>query len=553
MIQKASKDKNLKYYVIILFLSLLPLASLYTTSKLIHTHDGLVHLPRIAAYYKALVDGQIPVRWAGDLNYGYGMPLFNFIYHLPYIVSSFLIFLGFGLVNSFKITLGVSYLLSGIFMFAFTKEFFNDNRKALLATIFYQFASFRLVEIITRGAFGEVYTYAFLPAVLFGLTRLFKKYEFKSFVYISVATALLILSHNSISLVFFAISIGFLVFFAGSKKIFLLGLTAIFFGLALSTFYWLPAIFEHKYTYGDLFMRKVYLSNFPPLINLFIPNIIYSQTFVTGKVPVQIGLFHEIALILSVIVLMSKEIDIKLRRLVIFCILIVVMSLFFMQPVSKPLWAQISMLRQFQFPWRFLSAVVFATSLLSVSFLSFDFFKKKLVYLTVLFLVILSSIFYWRPPEGFDKIDEGYYWNYPLNTTYYGETDVIWSAGPKSAYPASRVEAISGEGKISNFTKKSNLHTFLVEAKTDLNLVDHTQYFPGWRVYVDQEKVPIQFQDPNHRGEIEFSVPKGKHEVRAKFEESKIRLIADVISIMAFALLASIYFSTKIKKRFLKL
>ena len=156
-----------KYYLIVLGLSALPLISIFSTSQFPHVHDGIVHLARMAAYFKALQDFQIPVRWAGDLNFGYGMPLFNFIYHVPYLLSALFIFLGFGLVSTFKIVLSLSFLLSGVFMFAFAKAFFKDDKKALLVTIFYQFAPFRLVELLVRGSYGEVYAYTFFPLVLF--------------------------------------------------------------------------------------------------------------------------------------------------------------------------------------------------------------------------------------------------------------------------------------------------------------------------------------------------------------------------------------------------
>ena len=135
------------YYLLIIGFSLLPLVNIFINTDLVHTHDGLVHLPRMGAYFKALTDGQMPVRWAGDLNFGYGMPLFNFIYQLPYFISSVFLFLGFGLVNSFKITLSLSFLLSGVFMFAFAKKFFGDENRAFLVTIFYQFAPFHLIEL----------------------------------------------------------------------------------------------------------------------------------------------------------------------------------------------------------------------------------------------------------------------------------------------------------------------------------------------------------------------------------------------------------------------
>src|SRR3989344_1211945 len=110
---------SFKHYLVILAISLLPFLIIFATPDLPHTHDGGVHLPRIAAYVKALSDGHIPVRWAGDLNYGYGLPLFNFIYQTPYFLASLFVFLGMGLVASFKAILVVSFLLSGIFMYAF--------------------------------------------------------------------------------------------------------------------------------------------------------------------------------------------------------------------------------------------------------------------------------------------------------------------------------------------------------------------------------------------------------------------------------------------------
>src|SRR3989344_1136485 len=158
-------------YFLITFLSFLPFLLVFLNSNLIHTHDSLVHLPRMAAYYKALGDGQFPVRWAGDFNYGYGMPIFNFIYPLPYYISSFFLFLGLGLVNSFKIVLFLSFLFSGLFMLLFAKEFFKDNKTALLVTVFYQFFPFRLVELLVRGSFGEVFAYTFLPLVLYGVQK----------------------------------------------------------------------------------------------------------------------------------------------------------------------------------------------------------------------------------------------------------------------------------------------------------------------------------------------------------------------------------------------
>lgn len=542
--------KHIKSYFLVVVLSLIPLVSFFATSLLPHTHDGPVHLARMAAYFKALQDGQIPVRWAGDLNYGYGLPLFNFIYPLPYTIASFFIFLGLGLVLSFKITLVFSFILSGIFMLGFSLEFFRNIKKAFLVTIFYQFFPFRIIEILVRGSFGEVYAYTFLPLVLWGITNLNKNPNYWNFLLTSIATALLIVSHNAVSFVFFTICLVFSVVFAAKAKNYVLNVFSLLVGLLLSSFYWIPAIIEHKFTYGDLFMKDLFRSHFPPIQNFFIPNFLNSESLQTGGISIQTGLFHTIAIILAIVALIvGKKIDKPTKKIFIFSFILLATALFLMQPISLFLWENISFLRQFQFSWRFLGVIAVVTSLLSLSFLSFKAFQKKRIFGLLIFLTIISTAYYWKPPLGFDSIEEQYYWNYPLNTTYFGETDVIWSAGGKSSYPKQRVEVIGGRAVIEDFKKKSNLHTFFVDAQSKAQLVDHTQYFPGWRAEVDKREVEVEFQDPNNRGEITFWVPKGEHFVKVVFGESPIRFFADLLSITS---MLGLLLLVALRRRFIK-
>lgn len=529
------------YYLLIVALSLFPLVSIFLTPLFPHTHDGPVHLARMAAYLKALTDVQFPVRWAGDLNFGYGLPLFNFIYQLPYMLSSMFLYTGVGLVDTFKSVISLSYIFSGLFMFAFVKALLRDEKKAFLVAVFYQFAPFRFIELLVRGSYGEVFTYTFLPLVLFGVVLLFKKVTFFSIAITALGTALLVLSHNALSLVFFGICVLFVLVFGNSNKTRFFVLSSFSLGLLLAAFYWVPAILEHKYTYGNLFMKDIYLSHFPPIQNLFIPNFFNSGKLQTGGISVQLGLSHVSAVIFAVIILLKKKkMDIFDKKILLFSLFLFVIALFFMQVVSKFFWEQISLLRQFQFPWRFLGVAVFATSFLSLSFFYVSFIKKTSIFVFLIILTIISTIYYWYPPLGFDGVDEKYYWNYPLNTTYFGETDLIWSAGPASRYPKQRVEVIGGKATIANFTKKTQAHAFLLDAVTDVQLVDHTQYFPGWRVYVGDIQVPIVFQDANWRGEITFNVPKGKHEVRVVFGESKVRALADLTSLLGIVILVAL-------------
>ncbi|MBI5449618.1 hypothetical protein HY948_04885 [Candidatus Gottesmanbacteria bacterium] len=528
--------KSFKHYLLILAISVLPVATVFFTPDLPHTHDGPVHLARMAAYYKALTAGQIFPRWASDLNYGYGMPLFNFIYQLPYLIASVFLFLNTSLVLSFKYTLALSYLLSGIFMFAFAKAFWKDDKKALLVALFYQFAPFRLVELFVRGSFGEIYTYALLPLVLLGLTQI-RAY----FILTSVASALLIISHNSMSLIFFGVCVLFVFFFAKTAKLRALSFIALICGLLLSAWYWLPAIMEHRYTYGDLFMKDMYRDHFAPIWQFILPNFINSPLLQTGGVSVQWGIFHIGAVFLSLVFIVRNKLSASEKTVAIFSLILTTGSLFFMLYPSIYFWKTIPILRQFQFPWRLVGLAGFTTSLLSVYYLSLPIFHKTKAFTLLLTLVVLSTSYYWLPPLGFDQVrDESQYWNYPLNTTYFGETDVIWSAGPAKAYPKERVEVAEGKAVISAFTQKSIVQTLQVNATTNATLVSHTQYFPGWRVFVDNNKVPIQFQNANWRGLITFPVPTGQHTIHIKLGKTKVQFISEILSLSTLILMTGV-------------
>lgn len=517
----------------IILLSLIPFISLFTTGDMIHTHDGPVHLARIAAYYKELSYGQILPRWASELNYGYGMPLFNFMYHLPYLIASVPVMFSLGLVTAFKLTLLVSFLVSGVGMFLFARKFFDNVHQAYLVTILYQFAPFHLVELVVRGSIGEAYTYSFLPFVLLGILLVFEKPTFTRVVLTALLAALLILSHNAISLVTFGIAILFVLWFAPDFKGRLTGLMALTIGLGLTAFYWLPAVLERKYTYGDLFMRTMYQSHFPPLLHFVIPNFTNAANLQTGGITVFLGLVQIIAVLTTLFLLISKKIhDSRKRSVATFALMIIGTSFFFMQPISAWLWERIPTLRMFQFPWRFLAVTGLGTALLGWVLVPQQKRIRTTIVVGLCAISVFSTIVFWRPPLGQDKIVESDYWNFPLNTTYFGETDLIWSEGPAKSYPKAPFELIEGTGEIKDPYKKSIRHAFTIEAKTPVRILDHTQYFPGWRVYVDGVKTPIEFQDQNHRGLITFRVNEGTHKANVVFGSSPIRTIANSISLV---------------------
>lgn len=521
-----------RFLLLILALSIIPLASLFFTNDSPHTSDGAMHLVRIGAYYKEITSGQFPVRWASDLNYGYGTPLFNFFHPFPYLLSVPFVALGFGLVGTLKILFLLSFLLSGVFMYLFARNFFEDGFTAFFITIFYQFAPFRFVETIVRGGVGTVFSYAFLPLVLYGIIQFQKTRQYRYFFLTSLATGLLIFSHSMLALVFLSICGVFVLFFVKTMRVKLLSFFALMLGVFLASTFILPVVLEYKYTYGYLFSKNLFYDHFVALYKFFVPNFFDAQNLRVAEVSVQFGFFQGISIIGTSIYLFRKKKKDKYDRIFLFSFLILLVAIFFMTSFSKPLWEHLPMLRQFQFPWRLMAVVPLISAFTSMSFLLL--IKRRLVHVLILTLTVLSTFYYWSPPQGFLSVNEQDFWNYPLTTNYYGEVDTIWAAGSAGSYPKNRVDVIGGKATIHSFQRKAAQEHFTISAATDAQIVSRTQFFPGWKVYIDGQNTQIDFQDQNWRGLITFRVPKGEHSIAVVFTQSFIQRLGNYLTAITF-------------------
>lgn len=540
--------RNNIWLIGILLLSALPMAHMFTTTALPHTSDGAMHIARIASYYKEVMQGQFPVRWAGDINYGFGTPIFNFFHPLPYMITTLFVALGSTLTGALKLSFLLSFLASGIGMYLFSRTLWKDIRTAIFVTILYQFAPFRLVDILVRGSLGGIYAYTLLPFVLYGVVTLLQSKQYRSIWIISFCSAGLAMSHNIVGFVFFGVAFIFTLFYPSPKRLKIISLVSLMGGVGIAGFFVIPAILDHNYTYGYLLTKNLFYNHFAPFINFFLPNFTDDAKLRIHEVSVQIGLAHLFALATSVYIVTKRKLYEKKDVMIAsFCLVLFLIILFFMQPISKPLWEHISILRQFQYPWRLLSAITFISALAGFSVITIV--KSRFVIILIGLFAVCSTVYYWVPPQGYQTINENDYWNYPLTTNYYGEVDTVWSEGPAKGYPKEKIELIAGKATIRETKRTSTLHEYTVEASTPVTLLDNTEYFPGWNVFVNNTKTPIQFQDPNHRGLITFNVPSGSSKVTVEWKENKTRLLADAISILSIAIIIAVPYIYRKKLR----
>src|SRR3989338_3004547 len=117
-----------------------------------------LHIAWLQQMDKIIKMGQIPPRFVPDLSFGFGYPLFNFVFPLPFYIGEIFHILGLTLVDSIKGVFFISIPLSGIFMYLLLREF-TKNRFAFIGAMLYVYAPYRAVDIYIRGAIGEAFVF----------------------------------------------------------------------------------------------------------------------------------------------------------------------------------------------------------------------------------------------------------------------------------------------------------------------------------------------------------------------------------------------------------
>ena len=353
---------------------------------LLPTHDGEYHVIRFYEFDKTLRDGNWYPRWAADLNNGYGVPLFNYVYPLPNYFASFFHLLGSSFIDSFKLNMFFATILGALFFYLWSRESWG-KLGGVVSSIFYTFSPYHFVDIYIRGSVGEVWALAFFPAFLWSITRFIKHHQKIFFVASSIFLSLIIFSHNILALMFLPFSLSYIVFLLYKEKdkkyLMLNTLYLILLGLCLSAIFWLPAIVEAKYVTG----LQIYnvSQHFPQLYNLVIPSwgSGFSQDLLTNQMSFQIGIANLVVVVISLPLMafrhsvfsaLTPSLSLRERvrvRVIIFFLVWFFLVFFLMLKVSLPIWHTIPFMNYFQFPWRFLSLEILVASFLEGSVVYF--------------------------------------------------------------------------------------------------------------------------------------------------------------------------------------
>lgn len=443
-------------------------------------------------------------------------------------------------------------------MYFAVKDDFGE-KPAFVAALIYLFAPIRFIEMHFRVSVGTDAVFIFVP-----LAFLFAKKALKGqpvFIALNaVNILLLLLSHSSTALIVIPLSLIYA--FLKRRNIGELRYVLLSFilGLGISAWYLFPALFEIKYTwYYAGILNAVYV--IPSALDT-----IYSYTFLGflyqghhGETRPVIGYSTMLIIIMDIYYLLKRKFINTEHLINIFFLAAFFACYFLMLPISKALWENIFLLRSFILYWRVLTPLAFISGYLGA--IVARRFNNKMVILFCLF-TIFSTILNWgnRDMAAFDP--NSYFNERVLYTEYFEPGNPTLMARFKAREgiagtlvmqkPQSHLEILTGSGNVEETYRNPIDHRYKVQADTDLLLSENTYYFPGWSIYVNDMKVPVDIENPLRFGTNVFNLKKGSYEIQLKFEDTPIRSLGKIVSLLSLGLLGVYMIAKKPDSMFLR-
>jgi len=527
------KDKKSLLVLIFLFI----ISFIFSFDLLVNkgqsaTFDGPTHLTNIAQFYKAIKDGDILPRWSdGFANYGMPIPLIA--QQSTSYLGALLNFLFHNIIFSFNVVVLIGAFLSVLFFYFFLRLHTNI-RGALLGVFLFNVAPYRILNIYIRGAIPEFFAGIFFPLVLIALFKWIKEEKKWGLFLLALAIMGLLLTHPFTLVIYSFFFVPYTLYLLYKKKniplkIGLLGVFSLL-GIGLAAYYIVPLFLELKYFYygtGNRFLPDQYLR----LVNYFSPAwyYFYREDIGTRGHFIMFGLIETLLFLMATGGIVLNWFKHKLNVFTVLIIIVGWVTVFMTSRFAVAIYENISILGKIQHPWRMMSIFIYIVPMLIAVY------SKNWNKWIIAGFVIIIALF--RFPQLYGK-------NYTLTSesnyfftkeNLHGEIlNTIWT-GKTETYPVKKLkpDIIAGKGQIKEKEVHNSWRKYLIQADEKIRMIDYTFYFPGWKVYVDGVPTTIEFQDMNYRGVITYYVPPGEHKVLVRFEETKIRMLGNIISLIS--------------------
>lgn len=581
------------YLLLIVLLSLLPMAPMLQPGYQWHAHDARHSVYFLFEFDRGIQDGSLFPRWQPDFAFGYGYPFFNIYGPLAFYAGEALHLAGLPIVDAVKAVFALSITLSGLAMYGFVKQVLGApgqrNAAGLVAAVAYMVMPYRLVDIYVRAGLAESAAYVWVPLVLWGTWATLHRPRLANVLGLALAYAALLFTHPLTVLLLTLILVFYVAFLALARlkdevsprrwtresilplfghlgHILLPTAFALVLGLGLSAVFGLPAMTENRFVRLDQWYggRYTWGGDFVEFFQLFsprwgmgasVPGPDDQVSFQLGAVPVVLGL-------VAVASLLIRRKD-RAFRLIAFFAALVVVATFLMLEASAPLWQTLPLVRVVQFPWRLLTLTVFSMAFLCGAVARGEERRGGLVDLPALVLVLLlllSSLPYARAEMTEREVSLAGLMRFQQSADEMtGST--AWVREIPSWSPLADLH-VAGEPLTTRvdfeslYRQRGNAFARPLEFKAHRELVEYQAdrpvlltfnvfYYPGWHAYlVDRETNAVLHELPislrGKLGLITVRLPEGTGRVLLRLENTPLRSLGTAMTFASLALIAGL-------------
>lgn len=549
-------------------------------------HDDL-QMMRQLMLEKCFLDGQIPCRWVPDMGYGFGYPLFNFYPPFPYLVGSIFRALGFAFTNTARYLFILSFIVSGIGMYLFSKEFFGKVG-GFVSAIFYIWAPYHALDIYVRGAMNESWALSLLPFIfLFGYKVVtvdkdeVKKYQILFTVFYSA----LFLSHNLMLMIFTPFIAIWILIIMWQKNAFGRIWNLIIGGvwaLGISSFFTIPALVENKFTWirSQLTGYYDYTAHFVSIRQLLFSRYWGYGGSIFGTddgMAFPVGHVHWIISLIALSIFVFTVIKNRLKIgafikkhefwiTVFYFVLIGWLTAFFAHPRSQFIWNAVPQLAFLQFPWRFLTLTTFSFSLIAglipgiigrirskkgvVLKLALTLPEMLVAFLLVIIVISWNWVFFRAENVG-PVTDEqkfsGEAWRIQQVAAIFDYLPSTAEMAPQNPR-GEAVEVMDGSATVINYSQGTYWAKFDVNVAEDSSLRLNIFYFPEWRIFANGEEIQSYIPGSEKWGRMWFDLKPGAYTIYAQLFNTLVRTYSNAATALSVAGLL-IYYLKPIKKK----
>ena len=552
--------------------------------------DAELHVFRTAELSQLLQGGAFYPRWAPDFYFGHGYPLFNYYAPLTYYLGAALMVLpGVDAVLAVKLVFLLGLLGAGLGMYLLGRRLWGE-RPGVVAAAAYLYAPYiQYIDPHARGVLAESFSFALFPWVLWAFTARTERQGDAVVSEGAVSTqnsgrlvlaawllAALVCTHNLMALVLTAILLAWIVWQRVTLRVTSLRhlLTALFLGVGLSAFFWLPVALERDAVQlGNLISDGGHFdfrNHFLTVSELLRPTRLLDLGATDPRYAFSLGA-AQWALALMAAASLFWWLSPR-RKPAIFFALVGGLLFLLLLPISSPIWERVPLMPFLQFPWRLLGPLAACLALLAASgfaALEFRLGSRGADWAlgATLFLVLILAIPLTYPsewPAEFGPTDPWGILQRELKGRWLGTTStgdyvpagviVVPRANKQviesyrdgvSVDRVNRAVLPAGTKVEQDFGKERPLAwTFQVDGQVPFILRLFHFYFPGWVATLDDEPIPIETAKPE--GFMTVQVPAGRHEISFAFRDTPARKAAWLVS--GLALVASLFLAVSSRR-----